>query len=214
MKKDSPVIAFLALVYANASGSDNKNSWRILNHALWTTLRLCIVCGYKFKEDDFLTISERFSFHHWGGMTSAGLGEMLYALAVEGPHQGETGLPNVSACLAFEAWKGREGWHWRGRRVALGSEFHWWEKWPRKLTKTDPAQWVPNWHGATRFWVTNLDNETLSLCWYKNPGNRQVGKPARRLVLTRQDLRDQQRLINGYYTNWEMARKKPGEVEP
>lgn len=186
MKKDTPVLGYLQLAWDNAC--KKSHSWRILNSALSQSLNLAITHGFPFAEGDFHAIYKRFNFGFWGGDTPAGLAEGFYSLAAGGPRWGSTGLSNLSAALSFEAWKNRRPWIFQGTRLALGSEVWWWEKWPKVPADLDPDRWIGRHHKATRLWVTNLDEEHLSLCWYRNPGNHQTGKPARRVVLQRDDL--------------------------
>jgi hypothetical protein len=72
--------------------------------------------------------------------------------------------------MAFEAWKDRKPFMVKGQRLCIGSCIE------------HPA------HG--KLWVTNMDREKLSACWYDNPGNQNQGKPKRRYTFDRKALKD------------------------
>ncbi len=196
-KKDSPVLTLLQTVWDNVNKTPSRgHSWRMLNSGMHDALRLAITHGFGFAEDDVIRISKRFNAGYWWGDA-----ECLYALAAGGPDY--VGGPdndnqNLSACIAFEAMFQRPAYIWLGRRLAHGSEVYWWEQWPKfheQLKPISPARWVNKHHGATRFWVTGISADGLSLSWYQNKGNRREGKPKRRIIVTRADIAVAQRHI-------------------
>ncbi len=132
--EQSPVLDLLDLVW-NHGEQATSHSWGRVNTSMQRALSLAIGCGMKFAPDDFAQIQRRYRFHYWGGNDAGGFAEGFYALAVaEG---------NVSACQAFEKWKGRapfiadgvrpgrsvqfahRGGFREKQRLAVGSTFHW-----------------------------------------------------------------------------------------
>ncbi|MFA6242570.1 MAG: hypothetical protein WC655_16655, partial [Candidatus Hydrogenedentales bacterium] len=131
MKKDSPAIHFLRHVWESV-GDKQGDSWNRLNQAMGDALGMAIKYGMRFYVDDFSLIanapSERgFNGGYWLGQTPA-TGERYYTLACAVDRA--YGV-NMSACLAFEAWKGRPPFICKdaqcvtGRRVAIGSDVEW-----------------------------------------------------------------------------------------
>ncbi|MBU0778102.1 hypothetical protein KKF82_07575 [Patescibacteria group bacterium] len=96
--KDSAVIQLLRLVWDNANAATGKSYTR-LNQSMWDALRVAIDGGFSFDPDDYNTISEDFRFSRWGGVDKGGFAERFYECACV--------VDNVSACRAFEKWKGR-----------------------------------------------------------------------------------------------------------
>jgi hypothetical protein len=95
----SPAIHLLDIVWNHACKA-TPHAWERLNHAMSSALSVAIGGGLRFDEDDFETIAKQYGFGYWGGITSKdSLGEVFYTQAVVDG--------NLSACVAFEKWKGR-----------------------------------------------------------------------------------------------------------
>ena len=128
----SPAIQLLTHVWKH-QGEGQYWSWARLNSAMHAALRLVIIHGFRFDRDDFKLIDKSaehggFSFGYWGGVVGHLLGEYFYSLACA---RNRAYGVNLSACLAFEAWKARRPFILRqpgqktGRRLAVGSKFNW-----------------------------------------------------------------------------------------
>ena len=167
-KPDSPVVELLKIVWDNAC--KKSSSWRLLNHALGTTLMTAISCGFVFEEDDFLEIEKRFRPEYWMEKSDSGRGELIYALAACGPSNGNLGVANISAAMAFEKWKGRKPYIVDSKRVALGSALH------------HPEYGL--------LWVTFIDSHEIRACWYDNPGNYAKGKPIKRYTFDHKTVKE------------------------
>lgn len=123
-KKPSPAITLLTTIWDN-QGHQMGHSWERLNHAMCSALHLAIRAGLRFDLTDFATIDESFRMGYWGDH------ERCYSIAC-GFH--ERHGPNMSAALAYEAWKGRKPFlvlaRPRGKvrlRVAVGTDLMWYE---------------------------------------------------------------------------------------
>jgi len=97
-KKDSPAVELMELVWAG-NAKATSFAWERLNDALRSALHLAICNGMAFGLEDFPMIAKRYRLWYWGGRDGHMLGEGFYRSACI------TG--NMSACLAFEAWKRR-----------------------------------------------------------------------------------------------------------
>jgi hypothetical protein len=117
---DSPVVALIRHIYGYSGGKDKRKiSWQQLNPALSGALRLAIEAGFKFEKDDFATVFKQLAGGYWFGTDNDhSQGERFYTAAVN--------ADNRSACISFEAWKGRKPFLREGRRLCIGSELKDW----------------------------------------------------------------------------------------
>jgi len=146
----SQVHKFLSMVWTKAGTASGERSWDLLNGAMCAALRLAVEAHFTFEADDFAKANA--DFYGWRWFNNATGGEGLYSLAccVERHH----GV-NLSACIAFEKWKGREPFIYKdrqcksGRRLAVGS--------------------CIEWGGHRRVRVTSFDDAagTLTACVYE-----------------------------------------------
>jgi len=93
--KMSPGLAFVDLMWGYKCGAI-PHSWRIINQVLRQSLHLAIRGGLRFEPRDFHHMAEHYRIGYW---FSDDGGEQFYRTAVE--------AENLSACEAFETWKGR-----------------------------------------------------------------------------------------------------------
>jgi hypothetical protein len=115
----TPVLDILHRIYDQHEASPSW-SWDRLNHGLRQTLSALILVGTPFALDDFqrLARDSRLAFGHWCGADGSDMtGERLYRLAVT--------ENNLSACLAFEAWKQRPPFILNGGRLYVGAKALW-----------------------------------------------------------------------------------------
>ncbi len=117
MKKqppESPALHLTRHVWENVCDVI-PHSWRIVNGSMHQALTIAITAGLRFDLGDFATIAKEFRIGYWGG--NNGASEGLYSCAV--------GCGNRSACLSFEAWKGRKPFILAGHRIYEGYQFIW-----------------------------------------------------------------------------------------
>lgn len=119
---DSPVITYLQSTYRMACSSGG-HSWQVINRAMQRALSLAIEARFPFREDDFETLCRHLPGHWpnngflgWTRWMSEG-GEPFYRLAIESR--------NLSAAIAFERWKKRKPYIFRGKRLYEGARFEW-----------------------------------------------------------------------------------------
>lgn len=173
MNKDSAPIQVLQLVWDNASkaGSD---SWRRYNSALQEALSLAIRSGMKFEPDDFKIIDKRYSPEYWMRIGSDD-GEGYFQTAVVSN--------NVSAAVAFEAWKGRKPILWdriRTQNTTYES--------PKRLFIGAWFEWEGEWVCVTKF--LNED-DSIRACSYEQKPKAyylESHKVVHRYVLTRDEI--------------------------
>jgi len=179
--EDSKVVKFLRMIWDNTK----DGSWRRLNSALQTGLELAIDAKFKFERNDFKEISQRFDFHFWGGNSYPVTGESFYSRACE---------KNRSAAIAFEEWQKRKPFRYFGKRLAIGSEFDWWEEIPELANDESKLKIIVE-HGykAIRIQVSSFSkcSNFLNAVWYKNSQwKRKSGeRPDRQFRLKREDLK-------------------------
>lgn len=167
MNDESPVIQLLRIVWRNAQTRGRLQYY----HAMQDAIRLAILGGIAFKPDDFITMERTFVFG-WRGACWMPNAENIYHLSVHGGHR-DFGhcYPSRSACIAIEKWQGWKPFIVQGRRLSLYSEV----RHPK--------------HG--KLWVTSLDVEKIGACWYDNPGNHQLGTPAKRYTFTHKTIKSE-----------------------
>jgi hypothetical protein len=206
-KKESLVVRHVGDIYRHAN-SGKGHSWRILNGALSDALRLCITAHLRFQLDDFHTIYRQFQGGYWFGTDGDGKGSgtSLYSIAVD--------CGNMSACLAFEAWRTFDPWLYMGRRLAVAGmpynstagELWWLTSEPAEIiaaigTKTTELQVLEKIERnpyAERWWVTGFNADTLRLANYvteNNPAGHRDGKPVKLMQLTHDDLEARSKAI-------------------
>lgn len=112
----SPARQLVDLIWEHANkDSARGHSWTYLNQSLYMAVRLAIFAGLKFAPDDFNLFATQLRSHYWVGVDNThNTGEGLYSHAVENN--------NISACIAFEAWKARKPFKWDGKRLCIGSQ--------------------------------------------------------------------------------------------
>jgi hypothetical protein len=168
--KESYVMEMLRCVW---SGCRN-GGWLGLNQSLHKALMLAVRAGFRFERDDFAAIERKFDFHRWGGAGAGphGFAESFYSAACA-----ENGEGNRSAAIAFEIWKKRPAFRYRGRRLAEGSVLSWR-------------------HGNEVFGLTvssfSGDGSYLNAVWHREASRemRPAGKePDRRFRITREELK-------------------------
>ncbi len=174
----SVVTDFLQIIYqeANRVGS---HSWINLNRAMHDGLRLAIQARFMFEPDDFVYIAKHFKFAYWARLDNSGKsrGEEFYKCAIESN--------NLSAAIAFEAYKGRSPFIYCGQRLAIGSSF----MLPRGL---DPE---------AQIWRVNSFSEDGSMinCAHYATDDRQERRLSERLIakksLTKKELKEQEKIL-------------------
>ncbi len=117
MKKpppESPALHLIRHMWENVCDT-LPHSWRIVNGSMHQVVKLAIDGGLRWGLGDFATVAKDFRIGYWGG--NNGDSEGLYSCAVESG--------NLSACLSFEAWKGRKPFIFHGKRISVGYDFRW-----------------------------------------------------------------------------------------
>ena len=124
MKKQPEAFGVMRLLklVENCANYDG-HSWRRLNAALHCTLKMVIEAHVEFVASDVRDIMDRANSGYWIGVNP----EWVYSAAVTSA--------NMSACLSYEAWRGREPFiaddvNGRDRdRLCVGSRFRWRGDW-------------------------------------------------------------------------------------
>lgn len=191
-EKQSLVVRHVGDIYRNAN-SGKGQSWSILNGALHTALANCIGAHLPFEVDDFATLYDRFRGGFWFGTDNdgKGMGGRYYSLSVE--------CGNMSACLAFEKWKGFAPYLYMGNRLAVYGEVWWLNKPAVELIKTVQKNTTEKEvcdnifcrSFANRWWVTGISSEAIRLASYhreNNPFGDRDGKPTKLMQLTHEQL--------------------------
>lgn len=187
--KESAVVTLLRCVWDNC----NNGGWLGLNQAMYSALLLAVKTGFKFERDDFVTISNEFSFGRWGGAGSGknGFAEKFYTAACADKGQG-----NRSAAIAFERFKKRPPFTFSGQRLAEGSKLRWWGNIPPDLSRSELLELLRTRHeqGECReLEVSSFaeDGSYLNAVWFEKPyREREYGKgPDKRFRITREDLK-------------------------
>ena len=168
--QDSPALALLRHVWDHALKSGGP-SWRRLNSAMHTALRLAIESGMEFAIDDFGTAFKEFRGGYWNGYATDEC-EQYYAWAVA--------VGNTSAVKAFEAWADRQPFlvdtsgtfrsHSSPVRATVGTLFKYGTEWVR---------------------ITSFDTDCLIACTYKESKDEhgyRRNKIARRYRITHKDI--------------------------
>jgi len=187
LPEQSDVLDLLDTVWRGCDRA-TSHSWSRVNSSMSSALALAIGSGMKFGADDFAEIERRYRFHYWGGESRGGFAEGFYCTAVaEG---------NVSACQAFEKWKGRKpfivdnvqpgtGARFAHRvgfrqssRLCVGSRFTWDG---REVTVTSFSE----------------DGTYLTACTYHEPDQAHPYgvRVKQRYTITNRDIREQRRLL-------------------
>ena len=115
----SAVIEYLAMTH-RLSCAHGGQSWQVINHAMAMALTVAIKGRFHFEKDDFKNLCRSNGgwpdngYLGWTRWFPDG-GEGYYNLAVE--------AKNLSAAIAFENWKGRKPFIWKGNRLHIGSRF-------------------------------------------------------------------------------------------
>lgn len=109
----SPAMKFISTFWNEAP----RESYRIFNSGMHQSVQLAIESGMKFNLDDFAYLASNYKFGYWAGKDGGMYGEGFYSDAVR--------IGNISACLSFEQWRGREPFIWLGERIYLGRVFPW-----------------------------------------------------------------------------------------
>ena len=186
----SVVVEFLKTVYRETNTVGSR-SWQNLNSAMSAAMRLAIEARFKFEPDDFSTIVQsKLGYEYWAGSDNAyNKGERFYTLAID--------ENNTSAAISFEKMKDRKPFIYLGRRLAIGSDFWWWDdeaigQLPAETDRRKHA--IENGYGAKRWHLTSFseDGEHINCCSYyreDNPYGWQNGTPTKRLRLTVKDLK-------------------------
>jgi hypothetical protein len=188
--KESVVVTFLRCMWNNCK----NGGWLGLNQSMYDALHLAIKAGFKFEREDFITIQKKFRFGRWCGAGSGqnGYAESFYRSACKpSGHGNEQG--NRTAAIAFELWKKRPPFLFKGERLAEGSKLKWWDGVPPELQNTELVEALEP-LPVMDLEVSSFaaDGSYLNAVWYKEPNwsKREAGKgPDRRFKITRDDLK-------------------------
>jgi hypothetical protein len=94
-QKQSPAMDLLTTVWEHRCEA-TSHSWQVVNQSMRKCLHMAIRAGLRFDKGDFSEMEKRFRIGYW--FTDDG-GEGFYRSAVD--------VENLSACVAFEAWRKR-----------------------------------------------------------------------------------------------------------
>ncbi len=114
---ESAPVRFVKMLYRHGM-RQGGHSWTKFNTALYEALCLAIESRMKFARTDFGTIYNACAGSYWFGSDHDGqyMGERFYTVACMGG--------NLSACLAFEHWRGRGPYWWMGKRLYVGGDIY------------------------------------------------------------------------------------------
>lgn len=129
--RHSTAMQLLDLVWeSEGKTSGHSHSWRRLNAAMQSAVKLAVESGMDFDEDDFFKIREKYNPSYWMHI------EIVYSLAIEAQYG-----PNPSAYQAIEKYLGRKPFivvpscrESNKIRLHEGSRFQWHENMERELT--------------------------------------------------------------------------------
>ena len=209
----SVVTNFLDIVRQESNGVGG-HSWRNLNAAMRKGLRLAIVARFKFELEDFNYIvnCKEYSYHEWAGSDNEySQGEGFHRLAVDSG--------NVSAATSFEKMQGRKPLIYRGKRLAINSEFFWWDDEALK-TLLDllgllglPEHlklYLDEGKCSRRWFLTSFseDGQRVNCCCYDRPDNPcgwRTGNPSLRKTMSFADFKLAEKGQNRAIKNLEKA---------
>jgi hypothetical protein len=167
----SPALQFLTVLWEHHCEAV-PHSWRTVNESMRRGLHLAIEAGLQFAREDFATIHATMRLGYWAGSDNEkNMGEQFYCVAIA--------VGNRSACLSFEAWKGRKPFIVQGKRLGLRSVLPWDGRETVVTSFDDDAQMI-----TVCAYATMRRYTTGPRRWVQGDG-----APLKRYTLTHADLR-------------------------
>jgi len=168
-KQESPAHQFVMLAWRNKC-SACPHSWARVNQTMRRTLHLAIELGLEFAQGDFGAIYDACRGGYW--FTDDG-GEYFYTTAVV--------AENLSACKAFESFRGR------GPILADDVRAQGYERIRRQRERL--AVGLSFEYAGYRPVVTSFSNGAVVACTYRTrPEGKYFNKVERRFCITREDI--------------------------